>query len=98
MADEGNPKWEGKATAELKASTAEQIWPLIAEFCNLDKFFPTVDICYRKEGSPGDGCKIEWTFVSDPIQGLKLEDLVSLIHDSLQFMAKKMEEAVQGQS
>ncbi|KAK8543139.1 hypothetical protein V6N13_136327 [Hibiscus sabdariffa] len=148
MADETKLKWEGKATAELKASTAEQIWPLIAEFCNLDKFFPSVDTCYRKEGTLGEpglvrycegkmgwaneklltidpinhslsyevmennvgfknyiatlnvlpmeggGCKIEWSFVSDPIQGLKVEDLVSLVDDTLQFMAKKMEDAV----
>ncbi|KAK8649953.1 hypothetical protein V6N13_139606 [Hibiscus sabdariffa] len=145
-------RWESKATAELKASTVEQIWPFIAEFCNLEKFFPAVHTCYRKEGTPGQpglvhyceskdgwadekllsidpinhsisyevmennlgfrnyvatldvlpteggGCKIEWSFVSDPIEGMKLEDLVSYIDDCLHFMAKKMEEAAQGQS
>ncbi|KAL4340538.1 hypothetical protein GQ457_08G003880 [Hibiscus cannabinus] len=152
MADEAKLKWEGKATAELKASTVEQIWPFIAEFCNLEKFFPTVHTCYRKEGTPGqpglvryceskdgwadekllsidpinhsmsyevmennlgfinyiatldvlptegDGCKIEWSFVSDPIEGMKLEDLVSYIDDCLHFMAKKMEEAAHGKA
>ncbi|KAE8678709.1 hypothetical protein F3Y22_tig00111402pilonHSYRG00138 [Hibiscus syriacus] len=152
MADETKSRWEGKVTAELKASTADEIWPFIAEFCNLDKFFPTVDTCYRKEGTPGqpglvrycegksgwvneklltidpinhslsyeilennmgfknyvatfkllpvegNGCKIEWSFISDPIEGLRLEDLVSLIDDTLQFMGKKMEEAALGQS
>ncbi|EOY29780.1 hypothetical protein QUC31_020591 [Theobroma cacao] len=53
MAEETQTKWEGKATAELKSSTAEQIWPFLEEFCNLDKFFPDVDTCYRVEGTPG---------------------------------------------
>ncbi|XVE71002.1 hypothetical protein DITRI_Ditri10aG0114800 [Diplodiscus trichospermus] len=156
MAEETAPKWEGKATAELKDSTAEQIWPFLEEFCNLDKLFPTVDTCYRVEGTPGQpglvrhcegqlgwakeklltinptnrtlsyqivennigfnnyvatlkisplmegegkpgGCKIEWWFVVDPVEGMGLEDLVSHIDYTLQFMAKKMEDAVKAQ-
>ncbi|OMO96209.1 Polyketide cyclase/dehydrase [Corchorus capsularis] len=53
MAQGTEPKWQGKATAELKGTTGEQIWPFLEEFCNLDKFFPGVDKCYRIEGSPG---------------------------------------------
>ncbi|XVE97592.1 hypothetical protein REPUB_Repub03eG0032700 [Reevesia pubescens] len=54
MAEEKQPKWEGKATAaKLKGSKAEQIWPFLEEFCNLDKLFPDVDTCYRVEGIPG---------------------------------------------
>ncbi|OMO86670.1 Polyketide cyclase/dehydrase [Corchorus olitorius] len=53
MAEESRAKWEGKATAELQGSEAEQIWALLADFCNIDKFFPNMDICERVEGSPG---------------------------------------------
>lgn len=45
--------------------------------------------------SGGAGCRIEWSFVCDPIQGWRLEDLASYIDSSLQFMAKKMENTVQ---
>ncbi|OMO96211.1 Polyketide cyclase/dehydrase [Corchorus capsularis] len=159
MAEGTEAKWQGKATAELKRSTGEQIWPLLEEFCNLDKFFPSVDTCYRVEGNPGQpglvrhckgpggwcneklltidstnfclsyealennvglknyvatlkvlpvleghedgkpgaaaGCKIELSFVSDPVQlqGMKLEGFVSYIDDCVQFMAKKLEDA-----
>ena len=152
MAEETEPKWAGKATVELKGSMAEQIWPFLEEFCNLDKLFPTVDTCYRVEGTPGQpglvrhcegkigwaneklltidpincslsyeilensiglknyvatlkvfpmegdgkpaGCKMEWSFIADPGEGLGLEDLVSHFDYGLHFMAKKMEDAV----
>ncbi|KAF8407091.1 hypothetical protein HHK36_006216 [Tetracentron sinense] len=42
-----------------------------------------------------EGCKIEWLFVVDPVEGWKLEDLVSFYNSSLQVMAKRMEEALQ---
>ena len=40
-----------------------------------------------------DGCKIEWSFVSDPIEGLRFEDFLPYIEASLQSMAKKMEDS-----
>ncbi|XVF35411.1 hypothetical protein REPUB_Repub18cG0143200 [Reevesia pubescens] len=157
MADETQPKWEGKATVELKGSTSEQIWPFLEEFCNIDELFPVVDTCYRVEGTPRQpglvrhcegklgwakeklltidptnrslsyevlennvglkyyvatlkvlpimeddgksaGCKIEWSFIADPCEGLRSEDLVSHIDYCLQFMAKKMEDAVKQDS
>ena len=39
----------------------------------------------------GGGCKIEWSFVADPIEGMSQEGLASYIDHSIQFMAKKME-------
>ncbi|OMO86671.1 Polyketide cyclase/dehydrase [Corchorus olitorius] len=161
MAEGREQKWQGKATAELKRATGEQIWPLLEEFCNLDQLFPSVDTCYRVEGDPGQpglvrhckgpggwcneklltldsanfcltyqalennvglnnyvatlkvlpvfddgkpaaaGCKIELSFVSDPVQlqGMKLEGFISYIDDCVQFMAKKLEDiaaAVEG--
>ncbi|WRX34506.1 Polyketide cyclase/dehydrase - like 10 [Theobroma cacao] len=155
MAEETQPKWEGRATAELKGSTAEQIWPFLEDFCNIDKFYPNLDKCYRVEGTPGQpglvrhcatkigwaneklltidrtnrclnyevlentagfknyvatlkvlptegdgepaGCKIEWSFIADPFEGWRLEDLVSHRDYCLQFMAKKMEDAIKAQ-
>ncbi|KAL3746782.1 hypothetical protein ACJRO7_015682 [Eucalyptus globulus] len=53
MAEETQPKWEGKFTAELKGATPDQVWPFLADFCNVHKVLPTVDTCYRVEGVQG---------------------------------------------
>lgn len=37
---------------------------------------------------------IEWSFVVDPVNGLKVEDLLIKYQLGLESMAKKMEEAV----
>ncbi|KAK7282970.1 hypothetical protein RIF29_12125 [Crotalaria pallida] len=39
------------------------------------------------------GCKIEWGFVSDPVEGWSLQDLNSYLQSTLEFMAKKIEAA-----
>ncbi|KAK1375801.1 lachrymatory-factor synthase-like [Heracleum sosnowskyi] len=40
------------------------------------------------------GCMIEWSFVVDPVNGWKVEDLVTKYQLGLESMANKMEEAV----
>lgn len=154
---EAQPKWEGKTSAELKSS-AQEVWPFLADFCNLDKVFPGIDTCYQVEGVAGqpglirygagaatdhdettvkwakekllvmdpikrclsyevlennmgfksyvaamqvvpvtnddEGCKIEWSFVCDPIEGWGLEDFQSYLESSLQGMAKNIEDSI----
>ncbi|PQQ02017.1 hypothetical protein Pyn_05745 [Prunus yedoensis var. nudiflora] len=34
-------------------------------------------------------CKIEWLFVSDPVEGWRLEDFISYLHSCLQLIANK---------
>ncbi|XP_041019271.1 lachrymatory-factor synthase-like [Juglans microcarpa x Juglans regia] len=41
------------------------------------------------------GCKIEWSFLCDPVQGQGFEEFSSYIQSSLQFMVKKIEDALQ---
>ena len=41
-----------------------------------------------------NGCKIEWSFVCDPTEGLRFEDFLPYIETGLQSMAKKMEDAL----
>ncbi|KAF8008066.1 hypothetical protein BT93_K1905 [Corymbia citriodora subsp. variegata] len=53
MAEETQPRWEGKLTAELKGRTSDQVWPFLADFCNLHKLLPTLDTCHQVEGVPG---------------------------------------------
>ncbi|CAK7353152.1 unnamed protein product [Dovyalis caffra] len=46
-------------------------------------------------GSDGQhGCKIEWSYVADPVEGWSTEHLTSIIKISLQYMANKLEQAV----
>ncbi|KAJ1409813.1 START-like domain superfamily [Sesbania bispinosa] len=157
MAEESKPKWEGKSIVELRSTAAEDVWPVLEDFCNLHKWIP-IDTCYQVEGiqgqpglirycassikgaddsaetttikwakeklltidpvqrclsyevvdnnigfksyvatlrvvpsSNGDGCKIEWGFVSDPVEGWTFQDMNSYIQSSLQFMANKIE-------
>ncbi|KAL3746776.1 hypothetical protein ACJRO7_015676 [Eucalyptus globulus] len=167
MAEETLPRWEGKAIAELKEPTPDQVWPFLADFCNIHKLLPTIDTCHRVDGVPGqpglvrycasttfnndsdpsklkwanerllmihpsdkcvsyevldnnvgfknyvatvrvmpmedgdgktNGCIIEWSFVSDPVEGWGLQDLCSYIDFCLQSMAKKIESAIQESS
>ncbi|KAL5850500.1 hypothetical protein ACOSQ4_008513 [Xanthoceras sorbifolium] len=170
MAEETQPKWEGKASVEIASLKAEQVWSFLADFCNLHKWFPTIDTCYQVEGvagqpglirycgsttqtsssseggkdgddqkssstttkwakekllmidpiqrcfsyevldnnigfksyvgtfkvlpTNGGGCVIEWSFVADPVEGLRLEDMAAFGDYCLQFMAKKMEDVL----
>ncbi|CAN8327092.1 unnamed protein product [Cochlearia groenlandica] len=148
-------KWESKHTAKVNGVTADQAWSIVSDFCNIHKWFPTVDTCHRVEGTDGkpglvrycastneeeettkwakervvkmdkierclcyeilennvgfrsyvatvkvnemnggdetDGCCIEWSFVSDPVDGWKKEDLESYVEFCLNHMVNKME-------
>ncbi|WCJ37113.1 Polyketide cyclase/dehydrase and lipid transport superfamily protein [Euphorbia peplus] len=46
-------KWQGKASAEVKGITADQVWSLLADFCNIQKCMPNIDQCVRLEGEDG---------------------------------------------
>ncbi|KMT03169.1 hypothetical protein BVRB_8g197230 [Beta vulgaris subsp. vulgaris] len=51
------PKWKGKECVELGGAKAEEVWPFFADFCNLNKWFPTLSTCVRVEGVEGQpGC------------------------------------------
>ncbi|KAK4280935.1 hypothetical protein QN277_012487 [Acacia crassicarpa] len=49
-------KWKGKAKTKVRGHRAEKVWPLIADFCGLSKWFPT-PTCIPVEGVSGQpGC------------------------------------------
>ncbi|KAK3040981.1 hypothetical protein RJ639_029091 [Escallonia herrerae] len=47
------PKWDGKAAAKLRGATAEQVWPLLEDFCSFHKWLPSIDTCHQVEGVQG---------------------------------------------
>ncbi|XP_059639111.1 uncharacterized protein LOC132281426 [Cornus florida] len=51
MAEETQPKWEGKATVKPGGITPDEVWPLLEDFCSLNKWLPGIDTCYQVEGS-----------------------------------------------
>ncbi|KAK3438349.1 hypothetical protein EUGRSUZ_C02968 [Eucalyptus grandis] len=128
MAEETQPKWEGKATAELKGPTPDQVFPAVDTCCRIKgvqgqpgliryctstakkcfsyevldnnmgfkNYVATVRVMpMNDEDGKMRGCMIEWSFVSNPVEGWGLQDLSSLIDISVQSMAKKIENAIQ---
>ncbi|XP_054807362.1 lachrymatory-factor synthase-like [Prosopis cineraria] len=56
MEEADERKWKGKAKTEVRGHKAEKVWPLIADFCGLSKWFPT-PTCIPVEGVSGQaGC------------------------------------------
>lgn len=54
MAEEAaQAKWGGRVTAELTGATADQVWPLLADFCSIDRWLPLVGRCEHARGPHG---------------------------------------------
>jgi hypothetical protein len=49
MGEESQPKWEGKVTIDATSITAQQVWLVLQDFCNLHKWIP-IETCYQLEG------------------------------------------------
>ncbi|OVA05590.1 Polyketide cyclase/dehydrase [Macleaya cordata] len=50
-------KWEGKASANLIGTTADQVWLLCGDFLGIHKWLRGIDTCELAEGVPGQpGC------------------------------------------
>ncbi|XP_061369622.1 lachrymatory-factor synthase-like [Gastrolobium bilobum] len=52
MTEESKSRWEGETSVELHGITAEQVWPLLEDFCNIHKWMP-IETCYQVEGVTG---------------------------------------------
>ncbi|WCJ29501.1 Polyketide cyclase/dehydrase and lipid transport superfamily protein [Euphorbia peplus] len=48
-----DPKWESEETAKVTGITSEQVWSLLSDFCNLQKYFPYIDTCIKLHGEDG---------------------------------------------
>ncbi|XP_031488501.1 lachrymatory-factor synthase-like [Nymphaea colorata] len=48
---------EGKVSATVRGATADQVWPLLADFCNVHRWIPGVSTCRLEGGVAGEpGC------------------------------------------
>lgn len=55
-------------------------------------YVATIKVLPMGSDVDAQGCKIEWSFVSDPVEGWTFEGLISYIESSLNFMANKMQQ------
>ncbi|KAK1267558.1 Lachrymatory-factor synthase [Acorus gramineus] len=142
--EEPKLEWEGKVTATLTNTTADQAWSLLKDFTNLHKILPTLQTCHLVEGDGvviwakerlieinpvrrflryvieenkirfrryfvrigavdgsgggggGGGCVIEWSYVADPIEGWPKEGFEAYLRTSLEAIARRIEEILQG--
>ncbi|KAK1267564.1 Lachrymatory-factor synthase [Acorus gramineus] len=163
--EEPKLEWEGKVTATLTNTTADQAWSLLKDFTNLHKILPTLQTCHLVEGVDGEigcvryctaaggdglviwakerlieidpvrrflqyvieenkigfrryfakigavdcgsgggggggggrgGCVVEWSYVADPIEGWPKEGFEAYLRTSLEAMARRIEEILQG--
>ncbi|XP_052209004.1 lachrymatory-factor synthase-like [Diospyros lotus] len=55
MLDGGTePRWVGEARAKVGGGAmAEKVWPLLEDFCGLNKYLSSVHTCYQVEGLQG---------------------------------------------
>ncbi|KAF9615503.1 hypothetical protein IFM89_023885 [Coptis chinensis] len=67
---------------------------MYSQWAGTNRFLVGDSLPTIKVSSEGNGCKIEWSYVTDPLKGWNFEGLVSTISSSLQDMAKNMEEAL----
>ncbi|XP_038886400.1 lachrymatory-factor synthase [Benincasa hispida] len=57
MAQNSAAKWEGRVAEALTVAAADQTWPMIKDFFNFHKWFPTLANCYGLSGINGEvGC------------------------------------------
>lgn len=85
MEKDERAKWEGKVSATLKNTAANQTWDMVKDFFNLHKYFPTLATCHGIHGSNGEaGCIRFCSGFSIPSNGhvsWSKERLVAINHD-----------------
>lgn len=79
-------KWKGKAKTEVIEHKAEKVWPLIADFCGLSKWYPT-PTCIPFEGVSGEPGCVRFcagfkTHQDTPVNWTK-QKLLSIDHSSM---------------
>ncbi|KAL5558647.1 hypothetical protein UlMin_034858 [Ulmus minor] len=60
-------KWEGTNKVEVKSATADQVWPLLEDYCNFQKWLPTIDTCYKLEGEAGKPGVVRYCSTTIPL-------------------------------
>ncbi|XP_020239033.1 lachrymatory-factor synthase [Cajanus cajan] len=50
--EESKSRWEGETSIEVEGMSAEQVWPLLEDFCSIHKWLP-IETCFQVEGTYG---------------------------------------------
>ncbi|KAI3468187.1 hypothetical protein Pfo_024850 [Paulownia fortunei] len=82
-AEADEPKWEGKATAKLNKPTAEEVWPLLEDFCSFHKWLPSIDTCCKVEGVEGRRGLVRYCAATLPPPSDGGERVVKWCHEKL---------------
>ncbi|KAG1330209.1 putative Lachrymatory-factor synthase [Cocos nucifera] len=58
------------------------------------RYMATFKVLEEEEGGASAGCKLEWSFESEPVRGWTQESLIAYLQTGLEGMAKRVEEAL----
>lgn len=51
---QSTPEWNAKVSTTLERASADQIWPLLSDFFNLHRWFPSLATCHGVHGTSGE--------------------------------------------
>jgi hypothetical protein len=92
--DETMIKWAKEKLLTIDPIKRCLSYEILDNNVGLKSYAATMMVLPSDIGDGIHGCKIEWSFVSDPIEGWRLEDWVSFLEASLQSMAKNIQDAL----
>lgn len=87
-------KWALERLVEIDPIKRCLIYEILENNVGFRSYVSTVKVMPvdgRDEADGGTSCRIEWSFVSDPVDGWKKEDLEAYVESCLKHMATEME-------
>ncbi|XP_054788728.1 lachrymatory-factor synthase [Prosopis cineraria] len=86
-------KWAKEKLLALDPIQRCLTYQIIDNNIGFKSYVSTIKVLPMEADGGLQGCKIEWSFVSDPVEGWAFQDLISYIDSSLHHMANKMQQA-----
>ncbi|KAL8111302.1 lachrymatory-factor synthase-like [Apium graveolens] len=89
---DGCAAWSKEKLVAIDESNLSLSYEIVDSNIGFNSYVSTVRV--SPAGAADHGCMIEWSFVVDPVNGWRVEDLLRKYQLGLESMAMKMEEAV----
>ncbi|KAK1370247.1 Lachrymatory-factor synthase [Heracleum sosnowskyi] len=86
--------WCHEKLAEIDENQRTLSYEIIENNMGMKMYKATIKVVPMEGGDDESGCEIKWSFVAEPVESSKLEELVSYLESSLNGMAQKMENAL----